>query len=50
MRLSWKPREDLEISLVGQSLLETRLEYTGTTTVLSSYVERSVFGKVTWRF
>ena len=51
IRLGWKPREDLEISLVGQSLLETRnLEYTGTTTVLSSYVERSVFGKVTWRF
>ncbi len=51
MRLGWKAREDLEFSLVGQSLLEARnLEYTGTTTVLSSYVERSVFGKVTWRF
>ncbi len=51
MRLGWKAREDLEFSLVGQSLLEARnLEYTGTTTVQSSYVERSVFGKVTWRF
>lgn len=50
-RLGWRPREDLEFSLVGQSLLEARnLEYTGTTTVLSSSVERSVFGKVTWRF
>ncbi len=51
MRLGWKAREDLEFSLIGQSLLEAHnLEYTGTTTVLSSYVERSVFGKVTWRF
>lgn len=39
------PPRDLEISIVGQNLLSPRPpEFLGTE------VERSVFGKITWRF
>ena len=51
-RLGWKPTKALEISIVGQNLLDhhhpefvSELEHT-----LPSEVERSVYGKFTWRF
>jgi iron complex outermembrane receptor protein len=51
-RLAWKPVKYLELSLIGQNLLQNHHEefrpelmYT-----LPTEVERSVYGKVTWNF
>jgi iron complex outermembrane receptor protein len=51
-RLGWKPKEDLELSLVGQNLLdnehpEFEPEFVD---VLPTEVERSVYGKITCQF
>ncbi len=51
-RLAWNPHRSLELSLVGQNLLDNRHqefipEYINT---LPSEVVRSVYGKVTWKF
>jgi iron complex outermembrane receptor protein len=51
-RIAWKPKKDLEVSLVGQNLLQsTHLEFgpdiMGT---LPTQVERGAYGKVTWKF
>ncbi len=51
-RLGWRLGESVEFSLTGQNLLAPRhLEFfdAGGTT-LDTEVERSVFGKITWRF
>jgi iron complex outermembrane receptor protein len=52
VRLGWKPTEQLEFSLVGQNLLETQhLEFIPFDfPVLPTEVERSYYGKITWRF
>ena len=53
VHLGWNPKESLELSIVGQNLLDNhRLEY-GPSTLLNTQVtevERSVYGKLTWRF
>lgn len=52
-RLSWRPRQNLEFSLVGQNLLDNHHPEFGTSPVVKSplvEIERSVYGKVTWRF
>jgi iron complex outermembrane receptor protein len=51
-RVSWRPRYDLELSLVGQNLLDDHHpEFTPEIIdTSSSEVERSVYGKVTWQF
>jgi iron complex outermembrane receptor protein len=51
-RLGWKPAKNLEISVVGQNLLQSSHpefvpEYINT---LQSEVVRSVYGKATWKF
>jgi len=51
-RLGWKPLPKLELSLVGQNLLHRRSpefipEFINT---FASEVQRSVYGKVTWKF
>ncbi|MGB6946923.1 MAG: TonB-dependent receptor [Bryobacteraceae bacterium] len=51
-RVGWRVGEFVELSLVGQNLLTPRhaeFSSTGYPTVYT-LVERSVFGKVTWRF
>ncbi|MEW6304361.1 MAG: TonB-dependent receptor [Verrucomicrobiota bacterium] len=52
VRFGWKPRENLEFSIVGQNLLDNRHpEFRPTIiTTQSTEVERSVYAKVTWRF
>ncbi len=52
VRLAWRPHKDLELSIVGQNLLDSQhpefqsfLDYT-----FSTEVERSVYGKITWHF
>ena len=52
LRLGWRPRSDLEISLVGQNLLEgSHVEFAPE--IIPTHptaVERGVYGKVAWRF
>lgn len=52
LRLGWQPRENLELSLVGQNLLDpSRPEFRETiVSVTSSEVQRSVYGMITYRF
>ncbi|MBI2432112.1 MAG: TonB-dependent receptor [Candidatus Hydrogenedentes bacterium] len=52
VRLAWKPRENLEIALVGQNLLERHHGELTSSFVnsLPTDVERSVFARVSWRF
>jgi len=50
-RLAWKARENLELSVVGQNLLDSnRLEFDPELTTLPTEVERGLYGKCTWRF
>lgn len=51
-RIAWRPREELEVSFVGQNLLdESHPEFvTSVIESQSTEVERSFYGKVTWRF
>ncbi len=44
-RLAWRMRRDLELSLVGQNLLES-----GHSEFSSLEIERSVYGKIDWKF
>ncbi|MDX2477231.1 MAG: TonB-dependent receptor [Gammaproteobacteria bacterium] len=51
IRLSWKPVTDLEISLVGQNLLEAEhLEFIGETFTPPTMVDRSVYIKASVTF
>lgn len=51
-RLGWRPHEDIELSIVGQNLLdEERFEYLETVhSPVSTGLERGVYGKLTWQF
>ena len=50
-RLGWKTSERTEISIVGQNLLSPRHpEFFDSFTIHNTAVQRSVFGKITWRF
>ena len=55
LRLGWKPRPNLEISLVGQNLFDDHHPEFVTETrnqagVLATEVSRGVYGKIVWRF
>ncbi len=54
LRVGWHPTESLEFSAVGQNLFDGRhAEFGGPLFGFGAYstqVERSVYGKVTWRF
>jgi iron complex outermembrane recepter protein len=50
-RLGWRPRKNLELSIVGQNLLDNQhLEFKPEITSLPAEIERSVYGKITWCF
>ncbi|MEO5804297.1 MAG: TonB-dependent receptor [Verrucomicrobiota bacterium] len=49
LRLGWHPTENLEFSIVGQNLLDSQHPEFGPTRTRHE-IERSVYGKVTWRF
>ena len=50
-RLAWRPIKDLEFSLVGQNLLDDKHpEYIQENFTLPTEIERSIYGKITWRF
>jgi len=51
-RLAWRPRKDLELALIGRNLLDSQhgefddaVEFT-----VPTQVQRSICGKITWRF
>ncbi len=50
LRVGWRPVRSLELSLVGQSLLEDSHAEFGPATPQREEVERSVYGKLTWSF
>ena len=54
LRLAWRPREHLELAVVGQNLLqEQHREFPGNVTpspVLSTEVPRGVYGTASWRY
>jgi iron complex outermembrane receptor protein len=50
LRMGWRPTETLELSLIGRNLLHASHEELGPASPLREEVERSVYGKVTWRF
>ncbi len=51
-RLGWMPGRDVDLSVVGQNLLNSRqVEFnTAGDTVPGNQVRRSIYGKITWRF
>ena len=51
-RIAWRPAERLELSVIGQNLLQpSHLEFTSANQgILATQVKRSFYGKVTWRF
>jgi iron complex outermembrane recepter protein len=50
-RLAWRAGESLELSISGQNLLTPRhAEFTDELGTSHTVVERSVFGKISWRF
>ena len=49
LRLAWRPSSSLEFSLAGQNLLHDRHAEFGSPTMRQE-IERSVYGKVVWRF
>jgi len=52
LRLSWKPHPDVELSVVGLNLLDSQhLEFYPTQVVTPPReIQRSVYGKISWRF
>jgi iron complex outermembrane receptor protein len=52
LRLAWRPSDDVELSLVGRNLLHgSHPEFRSDTNDLPLIdIERSIHGKVTWRF
>jgi iron complex outermembrane receptor protein len=52
LRLAWYPWKNLELAIIGRDLLDSRHpEFApSNVAVLQTEVERSVFGKITWRF
>lgn len=52
-RLGWRPRQDLELSIVGQNLVDSHHSEFGPDAFVKTSpteVERSVYGKITWSF
>ncbi len=54
LRLAWRPREHLELAVVGQNLLQSyHYEFPGSdvsSPALATEVPRGVYGTVTWRY
>jgi len=51
LRLAWKLNQAVELSLVGQNLLDNQhLEYIQETFTQAAEVQRGVYGKVVWEF
>lgn len=50
-RVAWKPKQDIELSIAGQNLLDDKSpEFTGSIFSPDQQVGRSVYGQVSWKF
>ena len=49
-RLGWRPTKNLEISVVGQNLLQSQHPEYGFPNATQVQIERSVYGKIAWHF
>lgn len=50
-RLAWRPRSDVELSLVGLNLFDSKhMEFAGENIITLTEVERSIFAQVRWEF
>lgn len=49
-RLAWHATKDLELSIVGENLLHNRHQEYGFPSPTTQWIERSLFGKVAWRY
>jgi iron complex outermembrane receptor protein len=53
LRLGWRPTKNIEVSVVGQNLLDNQHQEWGNDRIQTNdrnLVERSVFGKLVWKF
>ena len=50
LRLGWHPREHISLSITGQNLLHNHHAEYGFPGPAQVQIERSVYGKITWRF
>lgn len=50
MRVAWRANEALEVTLVGQNLLDRQHLEFGTASLATAEVKRGFYGKATWRF
>lgn len=51
LRFAWQPMENLELSIVGQNLSESRhSEFVGRDLIIPSEIERSLLTKIRWHF
>lgn len=50
VRVAWRPRDNLELALVGQNLLDNQHREFGGASASAAEVQRGFYGKVTWRF
>ena len=51
LRVSWKPKNNLELSITGQNLLNSsHVEHGREYSASPTTVERGVYGKLNWRF
>ena len=52
MRVAWRPVKSLELSLIGQNLIQTQhLEYQGDfLQPQATYISRGVYAKFNWQF
>jgi iron complex outermembrane receptor protein len=50
-RLAWQPAKNLELSLTGRNLLDSRhQEFVAENLITETQVERSIFAQVRWKF
>ncbi|HVK99373.1 MAG TPA: TonB-dependent receptor [Dongiaceae bacterium] len=50
LRLGWRPRQDVELALVGQNLLHDHHQEFGVPRPQQEEVGRNIYGKVSWHF
>jgi iron complex outermembrane receptor protein len=49
LRLAWRPRPNVELSIVGQNLMDDQHPEFGAPATRQE-IPRSIYGKVVWRF
>jgi iron complex outermembrane recepter protein len=51
LRAAWRPVKDVELSVVGQNLLQqSHLEYVSENQTYPTLIDRGVYGKLSWNF